>query len=443
MLEFTIDRDDISLALALLKPAIGRIRYSSYAPTSCVHFYTGPCGALYAAASDLETYARINLPVCSPTQGLASTGGLGAPHKALSEWIRSQPRHGAALRFAQATPNTIKAEGFATSATFVGWPAEDMPAAKDLPPSFYARREYHVSPETLSLALSGCLPCVARNDPARTLSGILVTNDPEGLAYANANALAFVATDRYRLARYLAPSLDTSLVYNDTGIHDTEPFSAIVPGPLATAASKALAKLKPGEHDHPPVLAFGRAEDGASWVAISIHRGPASVTYKSRAIVGDYPNWRRVWPSRQGHTIGIDPFDLRNAVSSVAPAATANGNKITLCPDGHGHLHIFHASAVGETTSAMITADYFPVGDEPIISVNARYLLAALKSIPGGVTHITFDYGHSEAPLRWQTDLGLSGIIMPMGLDSQSKDLARRIVDETTAGMSWNALSPS
>lgn len=206
----------------------------------------------------------------------------------------------------------------------------------------------------------------------------------------NRKKMAFVATDGHRLARYEIAMPEGSEAMQEDG--------AIVPRKTIAELSRLVARK-----DCPPDLSISVSKMG---IAFSI--GHEEEILESKLVDGTFPDYARVIPTCNEHTINVFTADFINGIKQASAISSQRGTKITL-KTGDGSLIISSKDADFGTASTDIVAFH----DADIeMAFNGGYVLDVLARIDGKTTIMVHDAA-SPALFKDTLDTDATFVIMP------------------------------
>jgi DNA polymerase III subunit beta len=134
----------------------------------------------------------------------------------------------------------------------------------------------------------------------------------------------------------------------------------------------------------------------------------------SRKLTGNFPDYERVLPTAQPHTLVLQRDELKAAIERVAQFADERSRAIRL-RIFEGEFKIYSSiSETGESEES-IPVDYH--GDEVEIGFNAQYLLDFLRAV--SQSEVTFHFKDSNSAGELRPQAGPAGtvyryVVMPM-----------------------------
>lgn len=249
--------------------------------------------------------------------------------------------------------------------TLHGMSADDYPQL----PAFDEPAQFSIPSPALLTCLQQVLPAVSDQDQRFVLQSVLITISTQPTQ--ESPALELVGTDGHRLV----------IAESDAGTWTTS-----APQPLNALIPKKAAQL----------LATLLAQEDTLAIPIAFSKKLFCVTVKnliltSRLIEGTYPNYQQVIPVLNGARMEIDRDIFEEALHRVAVVSRdqTQAVRLALTPDTLT-IHAQNAD-VGEGTEsipAVVADKEFKAG------FNARYLLDALRTCPGGRLQL-----HMKEPL--------------------------------------------
>ncbi len=297
-------------------------------------------GELSFRASNLETFVKHSIPALVEEEGRTVV-----PGKFFIDIIKSLPNEALQVSSAESMKkiqvscgtisfliNTLDADDFSQ------FPEMNPDTAITLPTSTVSTMVHNVSR-------------AASNDSTRPiLTGILLEADK--------NDLIMVATDSYRIAKQ-AVVLENEIV---------EPFSVVIPGSIfSNIVSSALNEkdILLGYSENQIVFTFGKT------------------TFITRRIEGNFPNYRKVFPSEQTTSVTTSTDALLSAMKRIRIMAntspTKNSSiKLSILPD----IQALEISAqYTEVGGGVERIDGAIEGEAVDIAFNPNYIIDGLESI--------------------------------------------------------------
>lgn len=266
-------------------------------------------------------------------------GSITVPARLMQDYVSSLPNGTLTLEVAD---NKMQLTTEHHKSTINGTPADDFPEM----PVIDTPRELKLAEGELKSALQQVLFAASSDEARPVLTGLFL--------HTINGELVAAATDSYRLAE------------KKVGKH-TEDFSLILP---AQSLQDVLRVMKDDSSD--ALLHFDEQQ-----ARFRI----GSVELVTRLIEGNYPDYRKLLPSKYETTAIVKKADLQEItkVSSLFAREAAGGVTVTI--DGENNQISIRsiASQVGENTAV---ADAKVTG-EATITMNSRYILDALGAFEG------------------------------------------------------------
>jgi DNA polymerase-3 subunit beta len=345
---FTVDKKQFIKALQSVMPAVSK--RGSLPVLSGVKI-TGADTRYALEATDLELAISLQAP--------AKGDGLGdpavVPAKGLLKAVKSMPEDEVSIEVeANEDRSRVKVTSGARKVAIDGYsPAEWPEVARS------DRKSQAVcwfDAEQLADALSRIVLCASSDEARPVLTGVQFT-------FGN-DTLELAATDSYRLG-YL------KLATEQMG--EVPDLAPIVPARVLKALAKQLKKDKGrgiiyvgsqgAERDIPLVeFSFGGA---TCWM--------------TRAIAGEFPNWRQLVPKETGGSFEFDSEELSAAVKGASELRTNKSVPVKVQLDDSCELKMEDAQAASVAES-LPAASYSPNGVGPmVIAFNPDFLLDAVS----------------------------------------------------------------
>lgn len=205
----------------------------------------------------------------------------------------------------------------------------------------------------------------------------------------NENKLIMVSTDGRRL----------SYIENDFE-YDIEPFEGVIIPPKVLNLVK---KLSSGE--------------GNLYIAIvdkNIYIKFDNQKISSSLIEGQFPNYKRVIPEKQEHTVVVDKAKLNQAVKRVSLLAEHKSRRIFVVLNENKLILKSEENDIG---NAMEEVECEYTGPENTIALNYTYVVEPLKVIDGEDIEICYTDPDRAVTIYSSPKLNFFHIIMPMQVD--------------------------
>jgi DNA polymerase-3 subunit beta len=256
-------------------------------------------------------------------------------------------------------------------------PAEDFPTLDDIE----FESEFRISQRVLKQLLERTHFAMAQQDVRYYLNGLFIETDGHRI-----NA---VATDGHRLA----------VCELDDQEHDLSRIQVIVP---RKGVQELLRLLE--DTDSETVVQLG-----SNHLRVS----GSDFRFTSRLIDGRFPDYRRVIPSDDGHTVTLDRQRLRDALSRTAILSNEKyrGVRVRLTDNA---LELQAHNPENEEAEERLELDYD--GDALEVGFNVGYLLDALSAISGDLVALHLYDANSSCLLTDVKDERCRYVIMPMRL---------------------------
>lgn len=257
--------------------------------------------------------------------------------------------------------------------TINGIPADDFPVM----PAISGGTKWRLPARDFKKAL-GQVVIAASNDDARpVLTGVYF--------HSRSGEVIAVATDSYRLAE------------NKIG-KSKQLVNFLVP---ATAISDVLRIIS--DADKEVVITHDDQQ-------VSFEIG--DVTLVARLIEGNYPDYRKLMPSKFATTAKMKRFDFANITKVSSLFARESAGSVTIKVDKDEKLVSINAiaSQLGENTAAA-SAEVTGGGE---VTLNSRYLIEALGAFAGDEVEFCFNGKLEPCILRSSSESGYTHLIMPL-----------------------------
>jgi len=222
---------------------------------------------------------------------------------------------------------------------------------------------------------------MAQQDVRFYLNGLLLHVQDE--------KVTVVATDGHRLAIAFEPfTLPTQ----------AEPCQVIIPRKSVIELIKIL-------------------DDSEGEVAITIGNGQIrfslpSLTFISKLIDGNYPDYERVIPERAQNILEVDCASIKRTFQRVSILANDNrGVRLEIAP---GDFRVSAHNPEQEEAEEEVEAHY--EGEELEIAFNVTYLLDAISAIDTEMAQIKFTDTNSSCLIESKSDKSAKYVVMPMRL---------------------------
>jgi len=254
--------------------------------------------------------------------------------------------------------------------------AEDFPE----PPDYGGEGELTMKMGLLREAIDSVTYAVSNDMHRQVLTGVLFQYD--------GTAFTLVATDTHRLAvrRLAQPGLGSNI-------------TAIVPG----GALKAM-KTLPLDDDDNITIRFGVGRLG-------VDAGAAKIV--AQILTGPYPNWERVVPSEWTRKWTVEADQMVDRVNRAMVVAHDSADRVRFKGDGDQIVIAARSEEKGEAKEEL---PMVPQNGDVEIAFNGRYVLDAVRAMPGPGVVVEMTENSRPAIFRPADDETYFCVIMPMAL---------------------------
>lgn len=204
------------------------------------------------------------------------------------------------------------------------------------------------------------------------------------------NTIRLVATDSYRLA-VCDTNVETSSL--------ASPFQMIVPGSTfhdVLSLPSDEEKILVGSTESQVVFDFG------------------NVTYVSRRIEGNYPNYKQLLPVEHKTAVKFDVETLTSVLKRVSVVAVTNPT-VKLDVDADGNL-VTLSSVASDQGDANETIDAEVEGDTVSIAFNHHYLIDCLTAVGSGEITLELNTGNDAGIFKSYGDINYLYLLMPVNI---------------------------
>jgi len=309
-------------------------------------------------------------------------GRITVPSKAFYEVVSNLTSENVDLN-SEKEQLTIKCAGF--SSRVMGIDATDFP----LVPMSVGSASIKIKGGVLASSLPSVIYAISSDETRPTLTGVLITFSDK--------LLTLVATDGYRLSKYLIPS----------GFKVSD-FKFILPkgilSELARVNKEDEVQLEYKKEDKQVVFQIG------------------STFLSSRVIEGEFPNYEKIIPSKEMLKLNVDRGDLLQSVKLASVFARDASNVIKFMVSEKTLRFLSESSQLGSqenTIDAKIEANdsgVFGDSGEFIIAFNCKYVEDFLNSCDGDSIEIKFNDPNSPGVFTDPKEVNLLHLIMPVRL---------------------------
>jgi len=301
---------------------------------------------------------------------IAKTGAITVPARLMQDFVSSLPDSVLDLEL---TDNKLKITTNQYESTINGVSAEDFPVM----PAISSSNTWKVPTTEFKKALDQVVFAASADDARPVLTGVYF--------HSSANGVAVAATDSYRLAEHRLPKTKNQIKF-------------LVPG---SAAADLLRIVNDSDEE------VTINHDGQQ-VRFEI----GDVTLVARLIDGNYPDYRRLVPTKFTTVAKLSRADFLNITKVSALFARESAGSITIKVDKEaGRVSINAiASQLGENTA---TADAEVTSDGEV-TLNSRYLLDGLNAFGGETVEFCFSGKLEPCILRSADEPNYLHLIMPL-----------------------------
>lgn len=331
MMEFTVGKAALVKELNLIQ---GIVEKQTTIPILANVLLETAADCLHLTGTDLETGLR-----CSCPARVKKGGSITIPAKRLLDYVRLLPE-AADIKFAEQANNWISLVCASSKARIAGMARDAFP---ELPTAQGALAEIPIG--VLSAMIAKVDFAASRENSRFTIDGALLLVD--------AGEVQLVATDGHRLA------------LTRQTIHGGERCKVIIPR-KAMAQLQKLASIATSD----AIISFSR---DANHLFFEVDER----TLISREIVGEFPDFKRVLPKEQPHSVGIGREQLRAAIQRVGLFANESSHLVRLSVS-KGTVKLASSDMMGESEEDIPTED---AGSLLEIGFNGTYLLDFLRSV--------------------------------------------------------------
>jgi len=324
-------------------------------------------------ATDLELGIRTSCPARVKKQGSTTI-----PARRLLDYVRLLPDSDIDVKVAENQWASITCGRAKTR--IAGMSRESFPELPEMPEVLA-----EIPAKMLSTMIAKTIFAISAEETRFTLNGALFILKPDGLV--------MVATDGHRLA-VVEKQLELS------GLKGS--YRALVP-------RKAMQEIQ-------KLAAEAGADDKVKFTGDENHLffefGERLLL--SRKLTGNFPDYDRVLPKDQPHSVELSRDELKGAIDRVAQFSDDRSHAIRVRVD-NGEVKVFSSlSDTGESEESLLV-DYGGPGIE--IGFNATYLTDFLRAISEGQAAFHFKDANSAGEMRpggGNVDYSYRYVVMPM-----------------------------
>ena len=323
--------------------------------------------------------------VCNIRGKVDEEGEFTVPSKLLFDYVNLLPNERVDLEKRE-EKMTVACEKNNTEIN--GLSAAEFP----LVPPVVGDKVFETDAQEMRNALSQVLFAVASNESRAELSGVLFRFTKE----ESKSMLTLAATDSYRLAER-GVVLDSSA---ESGVLDV-----IIPARALSEVSRVLGLFRDD------VDAEKRLQIRLSEAQVVFKNGPVEIT--SRTIEGSYPDYGQIIPAEFKTTATARREELIKAVKTASLFSRTGLFDVTITMDPASGITVTANNTGRGQNTAHCEASV--VGDQNTITVNYRYLLDGLSSVPGDEITIGVNDGANPCLVRPKDEsIGYLYLVMPI-----------------------------
>ncbi len=298
------------------------------------------------------------------------SGAITVPARLTQDFISSLPDGVLDLEL---TDNKLSFTTDKYQSSINGTPAEDYPVM----PTISKGTKWSVDSKLFKKALQQVIFAASSDETRPVLTGVYI--------HSLKSELYMVATDSYRLAEKKLQKTDNEV-------------KLLVP---ATALQDMLRIMDGTEED----IKITHDEQQVSFVV-------GDVNLVTRLIDGNYPDYRRLIPSKFETTASLKKDDFVNITKVSSLFARESAGSITLNVDSKTKQVSIHsvASQLGENTASAV-AEIVGGGE---VTLNSRYLLDGLGGIDGDQIEFCFNGKLEPCVIKAKGATDYTHIVMPL-----------------------------
>lgn len=369
-MEFTVTKSDLVRELNLSQ---GVVEKKTTIPILSNVLVEAIDDRVYFTATDLELGIR-----CSCPARVAKNGAGTIPARKLLDYVRLLPDADVQVKVAENHWASLVCGRSRTR--IAGMSRESYPELPQMPE---VTAEFPIG--TLASMIARTIFSISTEESRFTLNGSLLLLKPE--------TITMVATDGHRLAmvekQEAIPSLDG-------------PFRALLPRKAMAEVMKFASSAEPDS-----VLKFAGDENH-----LFFQLGDRLLI--SRKLTGNFPDFERVLPKDQPHSVTLPKDELKAALERVMQFADERSHsvRVRFTP---GEAKIFSSLSDTGESEELLNIEYD--GAEIEISFNAQYLLDFLRAVSEDQVVFRFKEANAAGELRPVTNDGgllYRYVVMPM-----------------------------
>jgi DNA polymerase-3 subunit beta len=369
-MEFTVSKADLVRELNLSQ---GVVEKKTTIPILSNVLVEATTDRVFFTATDLELGIR-----CSCPARVAKSGAGTIPAKKLLDYVRLLPDSDVQVKVAENHWASLVCGRSRTR--IAGMSRESYPELPQMPE---VTAEFPVG--TLSAMIARTIFSISTEESRFTLNGSLLLLKPE--------TMTMVATDGHRLA----------MVEKQEAIPGLEgPFRALLPRKAMSEVLKLASSAEPET-----VLRFAGDENH-----LFFQLGDRLLI--SRKLTGNFPDFERVLPKDQPHSVTMQRDELRAALERVMQFADERSHSVRV-RFSPGEAKIFSSLSDTGESEELMNIEYD--GAEIEISFNAQYLLDFLRAVSEEQVVFRFKEANAAGEMRpANNDGGLlyRYVVMPM-----------------------------
>ena len=369
-MEFTVSKNELVRELSLSQ---GVVEKKTTIPILSNVLLEASGDRVLLTATDLELGIRCSCPARVQKEGAGTI-----PAKRLLDYVRLLPDADVQLKFGDNQWASLVCGRSRTR--IAGMSRESFPELPSMPD---ALAEIPVG--VLASMIAKTIFAISAEESRFTLSGALMV--------LKENGLTMVATDGHRLA----------LVENETALPGlTGTFRALLP-------KKAMGEILKLAADAGDIMMRFSGDDNHLFFEVGQR------LLISRKLTGNFPDFERVLPKDQPHSVKMQREDLRSAIERVSQFADERSRAIRLSIEP-GETKVF--SSISETGESEESIPVEYDGGSLEIGFNAQYMLDFMRAISEPAVSFHFKDPHSAGEMRPVLEEGKNYtyryIVMPM-----------------------------
>lgn len=379
---FTVEKKQFEKAIAAVMPAVSA---RSTLPILSGIRLTGAETRYALEATDLEL--RISL------QSAASNGGsfesAVVPAKALAKAVKSITGEELSVSFKEGEGQpTVEISSAKRSVVIESHPSADFP---ELPERVKWEAVCWFEPGQFAEALTRVTLCATSDESRPVLTGVQFNFREE--------RIELVGTDSYRLGVLSVPT---------EKMGDLPDHSPIVPARVLKLLAKQLKK-----HEGRGIVYVGTVgEEQSSHRLIQFSFG--AISWITRQIEGEYPNWRQLIPGESGSSLEVDADELAASVKGAAAIRSQKSTPVRVSL-GDSCVIRMQESQAANLVEKLDKATYSPNGVGALeIAFNPDFLLDAISFV--GEDKVRMRANDAYKPALFHGENGGRYVLMPVRL---------------------------